>query len=281
MERAGNLCKKNQASVAKMDLFCRLCAKVKHPSELNVAIDDPLIHQKLIECCRWNALKQNDNFPQSVCNLCSEKLQKCWEFVQCVENAQTELAVHFLKEETVNTDYEEVLVEMDSDDGIVEIPQIKTESFYYLNEDNSDHLKLNEAELLQSKVKPPVANGTSSRDKTEGEIHSQPSNAIENNDFLSNFSSSDFDPKGTIKQEKIDELQLSDWATFGYKCWMCQETFGSHDDLVLHFDATHTNEQPKCICTVCTDNTVLLSDKRGGWNSYHVTKYHVPHLKYW
>lgn len=100
----------------------------------------------------------------------------------------------------------------------------------------------------------------------------------ESNEFLLKFSQSDFNTNGTIKQEKIDELELTDWSTFGYKCWKCDAILNCLNGLMAHTNVEHPNEPIKYVCSVCTPPPEF--DHRD-WFSNHVINYHVPHLDYW
>lgn len=78
-----------------MDSVCRLCAKEKPLKQLGRCIDDRTLdlHQKLIDCCRWNSLVpiEYDSLPKRICNACYRKLESSWSFAECVAQAQQEL----------------------------------------------------------------------------------------------------------------------------------------------------------------------------------------------
>lgn len=78
-----------------MTTYCRLCAELKALDELTTTIYDKTlqIEEKLLACCRWNQYQNsiNSNFPNAICLLCCEKLEKCWLFNETVANAQAKL----------------------------------------------------------------------------------------------------------------------------------------------------------------------------------------------
>lgn len=93
-----------------MTLYCRLCAELKTIDELTTTINDTKlkIDEKLIACCQWNKYQNtNCNFPNGICNLCCEKLEKCWLFNETVANAQEKLAEIFGDNELTEIKYEE------------------------------------------------------------------------------------------------------------------------------------------------------------------------------
>lgn len=92
-----------------MTTYCRLCAELKTIDDLNTTINDKKlkIEEKLIVCCQWNNYQSiNSNFPDAVCNLCCEKLEKCWLFNESVAIAQTKLEEIFRDTELVDIKYE-------------------------------------------------------------------------------------------------------------------------------------------------------------------------------
>lgn len=76
-----------------MSNYCRLCAEFKDSSEIITSISDQekCIEEKLIACCEWNAEDTENLLPQSICELCFEKLEQCWLFSQSVQQAQHKL----------------------------------------------------------------------------------------------------------------------------------------------------------------------------------------------
>lgn len=99
-------------------------------------------------------------------------------------------------------------------------------------------------------------------------------------EFLTRFSTNDFDLDGTIKQEKIVELELTDWSAFGYKCWKCANVLTSYDELLAHINEAHSTEPISYVCSICTPSPVYLQRQKRLFIK-HVTENHTPHLKYW
>lgn len=82
-----------------MTSYCRLCAEIKEPDEIltNITDAESLIEQKLTVCCQWKVKYTKQKLPQDVCTVCSDKLDKCWIFVQNVKLAQHKLEEIFGK----------------------------------------------------------------------------------------------------------------------------------------------------------------------------------------
>lgn len=92
-----------------MTTYCRLCAELKTVDDLSTTITDTKlkIEEKLIVCCQWNNYRNiNCNFPDTVCYLCIEKLEKCWIFSESVALAQEKLQEIFQDTELVDIKYE-------------------------------------------------------------------------------------------------------------------------------------------------------------------------------
>lgn len=86
-----------------MEDLCRLCAHFKSSRQLTFSIQDETsnIVQKLIACCRWESIGNNEceNLPQKVCGECFTQLEKCWEFAERVADAQQQLLAKVIKVE--------------------------------------------------------------------------------------------------------------------------------------------------------------------------------------
>lgn len=103
---------------------------------------------------------------------------------------------------------------------------------------------------------------------------------IKNDDFLLQFSPNDFNADGTINSEKIAELNVSNWSSFGFKCLKCDEIFDNSEKLRLHNNANHPGTSLKYVCPVCIPLQAFSYRKRRLF-VHHVAKNHVAHLKYW
>lgn len=96
-----------------MATYCRLCAEEKSDDDLCASINDLKsgILEKLSACCQWNSYAVNPELPDRVCSMCSEKLEKCWIFSECVSSAQIKLQQLFDDGElTINNETEEDLI---------------------------------------------------------------------------------------------------------------------------------------------------------------------------
>lgn len=69
--------------------LCRLCAKCPEPSDLTTNISN--IESKLVICCKWKPSEYEIQMPNKACNLCMDKLQMCWNFVESVWAAEKQL----------------------------------------------------------------------------------------------------------------------------------------------------------------------------------------------
>lgn len=289
-----------------MGKICRLCAKIKEPEEIKTTLNNKAlkVKQKLIDCCRWNSFEHSDNLPQSICSTCYRKLNQSWTFAQCIENAQAELRAVLLTKQLSNETKTEDLPndDYDANDFSADYPQDSSDE----EKDEkpipkSSAKKQRTKTTYKKKIKPEV-NETQYND---GEWHdikdfstflerlkqapvpqketidlcdSEVESKFKPNEFLTNFSPSDYTPSGTIKVEKIAELNLGDWSTFGFKCWKCHGSVETHDELLLHLAAHHPDDPVKHICPVCVPPKTYRLRR---FYARHVIKSHMPHLRYW
>lgn len=74
-----------------MELYCRLCAKLKPNNALKCKLSD--VRWKLEQCCIWEESDTENAYPQNVCRTCFNQLEKSWQFFSAVKIAQKEIKI--------------------------------------------------------------------------------------------------------------------------------------------------------------------------------------------
>ncbi|XP_031640766.1 zinc finger protein 724-like [Contarinia nasturtii] len=294
-----------------MEEMCRLCAVLKQPEEFKCKIDDANfdVEQKLITCCNWNSFRSHNSLPKSVCIPCFLQLEQCWYFRETVSRAQQKLfglidvnnafhEIHGVVEHCYEEEMVQVKCENTTDDTIdvdhIEVSNFKFESDYddYNNDfDNANNSSDGESELndapssIQQKIQKTTSKTRSVKEKVKRKKQKQ--TQLEQFDISKFLTGEDMNEDGTVKAEKILELNLSNWTKIKHPCYKCNKngnastsqsyTAPSYGDLWFHFTTNHQNEQLKYICPICPDRMIFLSDR---YYREHIVKFHHPHLSY-
>lgn len=259
-----------------MENVCRLCANVKTPKQLICNINEQ-IERKLIDCCRWNSCNTYETYslPQKICNECLKCLEDSWSFAEKVEQAQQYLLSHTEDiKPTISLNIESVNLDVDTFEQNESVENIKMsfspsqsfdydDDFYGPAEPEENETKSQTIENINSSDIQPKAEQFGKRYKNKINL-------------LSLLSDADKNADGTIKQEKIAQLNLHDYSVI--KCWrcsVCSEIHENYRQLKVHFDQNHCSE-PKSLCFFC--NTSIKGDRRSVIR--HINR-HLPYLKHW
>lgn len=203
------------------------------------------------------------------------------ETVEVGEIEVTDLKV----EDDFNNFSERLEANSDHDDAVVDDDNYNyyedhfSENSYPAAEDS---VKVKNLEKSTSKPKPVKQKSKRTKQKPKHVPSKSKTKKIACNnlefDIKAMLSHGDVNENGTVKKEKIMQLNLCDWTAVKHRCYQCNGDFNSHSDLWTHFVTTHSNEKLKFICPICPDDMVFLS---GRYYRNHIAKSHYPHLTYW
>lgn len=257
-----------------MENWCRLCANEKYADELiyNIADECANIKQKLIDCCRWNEIADEDNIgvPKMICKDCYGKLEQCWLFAECVMLAQQKIDMHFMDVKPI------VLLQIEKVDtpfDVEEEDSMKAEIHEY-TESMSPIANLDfdfDVSMCQSPVE-----DYNFIDKKDLNFASSEETNIDC-DLLTLLSDNDKNADGTVNMQRIVELHLDDWSILKIHCWICKKLFDKHRTFKSHFKMKHPTEALQFHCTLCN----LSTAKSHHTLQNHIIKMHRPYLKYW
>lgn len=254
-----------------MENVCRLCAIEKAPKELAYRIDDETlnIEQKLIDCCRWNSLveEEHGDLPKWICGACFQKLEQSWEFAENVAQAQNTLYASTEITPLVLLKIEKVDIPLNDDEFSVEEEIHEYFPQNVVSEDKYTEIQGDRLEsLVLNKRTPNISDYTLTEYLT----------TKDDIDLLASILDSDKNNDGTVNSEKIAQLDLDDWSVVKWKCWKCQEQFDKHRTLRFHFKQNHKENELRIHCTLCHSS---YAKKYLIYN--HVIKFHRPYLKFW
>lgn len=260
-----------------MESWCRLCAIEKYPDELIYNIDDEFanIKQKLIDCCRWNEIGDNDQIgiPQMICKDCYDNLEKCWSFVENVSLAQQKIHMHAVDvKPTVLLEIEKLDAPLNEDDKI----RIKSEIHEYAT--SVSPLPNLDFDFDDSMCQSPIDDYDFSDKKDFKVTSTEESSTTEkiDCDLMELLSDNDKNADGTVNGQKITALNLDDWSILKIHCSICKKLFDKQRTLKSHFRLKHPNEHLLYYCTLCNLTTAKLNALKN-----HIITVHRPYLKFW
>lgn len=99
-----------------------------------------------------------------------------------------------------------------------------------------------------------------------------------NDDFLTFIRNEDRNSDGTIKPDRISELELDSWLMLQYQCYICGNCLGNYYTLRQHHLEEHPQDSFKLLCSFCKEPRTLT---RKPALIDHTKTIHFPHLKYW
>lgn len=282
-----------------MNSMCRLCAEILPIENMICTIKDQTlnIRQKLIDCCRWDELHedQNDHYPRSICKSCYEKLEQCWNFTQSVAQAQFKIYEYF-----------EIERKEDIISGLSNIDDIKAEddpSIYFGESsqaieiieqklpvtENNIECESNDSEsgdsmfcdrLYESSDDENDKNSLSENKAKENAAQTQstvnPVVKMSERQFME-LTKNDCNDDGSVKEDKVKELQLVNWTILEYRCWICSLCSPDRKELKSHMQTQHSDEIMKSVCTFCTNVNFISRNSL----HRHMIRVHFPYLKNW
>lgn len=280
-----------------MQEYCRLCAVLRNPEEIKCNIDD--VQQKLVTCCNWHLYQDHHSLPRNVCISCFLQLEQCCFFHESVSRAQqklSELAGLDVEDNDVDVQVKLEAADEEFDIGTVMVSELKVENDIDIGNDNYDNNYENydcdepnidgdsleedasinvQKEKTNSETKKTKCKNPQKKSKS---IKKKYTNRMIKFDIKSLLSHQDVNEDGTVKSEKMEQLNLYSWEAVTHRCHICREDFNTQSELCAHFTSIHSNKRFKYVCTICPDETQFVS---GRYYREHVTKYHHPHLTYW
>lgn len=259
-----------------METWCRLCANEKYADELTYNIDDEFtnIKQKLIDCCRWNEIADDDQVgvPKMICKDCNGRLEQCWLFAESVSLAQQKIHMHSMDVKPM------ILLQIEKlDTPFNEEDTIKAEIHEYT--ESISPIANFDFDFDESMCQSPVEdyNFIDKKDLNFASIEETHTTANIDCDLLALLSDSDKNADGTVNMQKISELNLDDWSILKIHCSICKKFFDKHRTFKSHFKIKHPGEALLFHCTLCN----LSTAKSHHTLQNHIIKMHRPYLKYW
>lgn len=263
--------------------LCRLCAKCKGESELNVLTSE--IISKMSVVFRWESSQSEIYMPTKVCNFCVEELNRTFEFVQNTSAGQ-EVLLKLISEikQTESNQFEikELRLEL-----------VKLEPSVYIDDDDD----ISNQEMVTSCLDTPPSSA-SDRESLEDsdhnddrmkEVDDQMEEVVKrvqttSDAFLFPLSGENCLSDGTINADGVEKLekifpQMEDisWSTCQFKCNRCEKTFDGANKYFAHNHGIHLEDvcSMEFVCFYCDFKT-----RRDFLLHRHIHQSHFVHLKY-
>lgn len=250
--------------------YCRLCAELKEPTELQKTVFDWNIKEKLIACCMWKPSNEEYQIPQAVCNGCVDELDNCWKFAMRITESEQKLLqiAHF----TAN----ELELKDETEPGH-EFIEVKDELPVEQLEAEEASTSVSETESDQSKDNKRIVRKTNKVKKKRP--------ATKSNNIRNVLLKSECNADGTITDEGIakmqhylTEIETKTWNDCKFKCNDCDYSTRGFKKFHTHDQTTHSQflmkrSYPCLFCDqVCKRLQSLV---------VHISYRHLPHLTYW
>lgn len=266
--------------------LCRLCANYTEPTELTIEISD--LEQKLVLCCGWQPSKNVFQMVNKVCNLCVNQVQRSWDLVEQIREAETRLNKLLNEQTQSNANQNDVAykIENDMDFGVDGNNYIDTggggvdddngsdigdrgddvfgESINYFIDENS------QSEQSKNVEKPERRAKNKSQMKDDSFFATlDPEHLLENGQISL---------KGITKLTKLyPDMNTMSWNECQYKCSKCDQTLKGSNNLYSHMRSMHMDEPMsiKLLCCYCD-----FKHRREHTLNRHISSEHFEHLKF-
>lgn len=288
--------------------LCRLCAACTDPIELITEVTE--LEPKLVHCFGWRRSEKEMEMPKKACNLCADRVQRTYDFVECMLMAEKQL--NKLLSEQFQTDVEEFLpqtIEIKLEDikkRVTNVPEsdeleligecnlndvnkndatkyddedadgddgIFGEPIDYSNDDDDESGANGGENDNKNKNLPKKVVKRRSRKKTPT---SEPLlDALDTEDRLANGQIS---ANGVQKLEKLfPSMKTVSWDDCKYKCDKCDRSFVGSINFYSHIRSVHMEEVLTIVvpCFYCDSK-----HRREFQLNRHIATEHFPHLKF-
>lgn len=287
----------------KMFSLCRLCAACTDPIELITEVSE--LQPKLVHCFGWRQSEKEIEMPKKACNSCVDRLQKSYDFVECMLLAEKQL--NKLLSEQIQTATDEFLpqtIEIKFEDDKKRIPDVpvsvELESLggcigdvNILNDDHkNDVLEYDDGifgepiEYSDDDEDDNDAGGANENKNVTKKVSKkrvrkkQPPNepfldALDIEDRLENGMVS---TNGVKKMEKqFPDMKTVSWEDCQYKCEKCDRIFKGSLNFYSHIRSIHIEEMLTIVvpCFYCNSK-----HRREFTLNRHIASEHFTHLKF-
>lgn len=139
-----------------------------------------------------------------------------------------------------------------------------------LHKQTKEVIKEGEKEKVEKKMESMLKGTTVSGERKKS---TKPSDS-----FLTLIQNEDRNDDGTIRPERILQLELGSWLMLQYQCYVCGTCLGDYYKLRQHLLEEHPQDPFRLLCSFCKKPRTL---KRKQAMIDHTKVFHFPHLKYW
>lgn len=285
--------------------LCRLCAQCPVPSELTTEIVE--LEPKLALCCGWQPSNIEFQMPKKACNSCVDELQRSWNLVEQIREAETQLNKLLSEQiqDNSNRNDSRQTVEFKSEQNVEQTNYIFDTKFdadddyfndggggdgdddYYDNDSNIDEHGAVFGESINY-VKEEETKPEKSPRKTEKEpaAKRKPNkNHFKNDPFLATLNPEDFLDDGQISVNAVEKLtklnpdmSTMSWNDCQYNCTKCKQILKGASNMYAHMRSMHIDDPKmsvKLSCFYCN-----FKHRREATINTHIATEHFEHLKF-
>lgn len=287
--------------------LCRLCAVCTDPIELITEISE--LEPKLVHCFGWRKSEKEIEMPKKACNICVDRLQMSYDFVECLLTAEKQL--NKLLSEQIQTSTDEFIsptVEIKGEDErkrLVDAPvPVDSEKLgrCLVDDDDSD----DEKNIYENRNNDVIEfdDDTKHEDDSDDAIFGEPIETECSNKnstkkvskkhkkkrqpasdaFLDALDAEDrldsglISTNGVKKLEKLfPDMKTVSWDDCQYKCENCDRIFKGSTEFYSHIRSIHIEEVLSIVvpCFYCDSK-----HRREYTLNRHMATEHFIHLKH-
>lgn len=294
--------------IGKMFSLCRLCAQCPAPSQLTTEIVE--LEPKLSVCCGWQPSKNEFQMPNKACNFCVNELQRSWNLVEQIREAETQLdkllseqgqdnlyqnnsqqmefkAEQYVEQTNRHTFDTKIDVPMDDDyfndgeDGCDDDYNDNDSSIDDHGEVFGESINYIKDEKLESESE----NGNAKPQKESPKKKERNKDNFKKDPFFATLNPEDFLEDGKLSSNAVTKLTklnpdmtTMSWSECQYNCTKCKRTLKGATNLFSHMRSVHIDDPKmsvKLSCFYCD-----FKHRREPTINRHIATEHFEHLKF-
>lgn len=281
--------------------LCRLCAICTDPCELITEIVE--LESKLSLCCGWQQAKNEFQMPKKVCNSCVRELQRSWNLVERIREAEIQLN-KLLDEQTqfsANPSLHQLNIEIKAEDDVEQAANYLMDTkfdtdqdFYNVDTgacDSNSEIGDNDGDVFGESID--FCNDDDSKSgnykkspELNKKIHKRANKYnFKSAPFFATLEAEDFLENGQITSNAVTKLtkfypdmNKITWNEVQYICLNCNQTVKGANTLYAHMRSMHCDDPKMSIkisCSYCD-----FKHRRERTLNQHIFMEHYEHLKY-
>lgn len=291
--------------INKMFALCRLCAQCPAPSELTTEIIE--LEPKLSVCCGWQPTNNEFQMPKKACNSCVNELQRSWNLVEQIRDAETQLnkllseqiqnnsnqsynnqqTVQFKAEQDVNQTNYTFDTKFDVDEDYFDDGGGGGDDDFFNDNDSNidDHGEVFGESINYIKEEKSKPEKSVQKAENEPAKKEKRKTNFKNDPFLATLNPEDFLDGGQLSSDAVTKLtklhpdmNTMSWNDCQYNCTKCKQVLKGASNMYSHMRSIHIDDPKmsvKLSCFYCN-----FKHRREATINQHIAMEHFEHLKF-